>query len=86
MPEAHNNYAMLLSTLPGRLPDSIAHYEVALRLRPDVARVHYNLAGAYYRAGRLAEAVRELETAIQIEPGYEEARRNLMALREQMQN
>jgi tetratricopeptide (TPR) repeat protein len=81
--EAHNNYAGLLSSLPGRLPEAIAHYEEALRLRPDVPLAHYNLAGAYYRSGRATEAIRELERVIQLDPGNEDARRKLAALRQE---
>lgn len=81
--EAHNSYALLLERLPGRLPDAITHYETALRLRPGVAAVHNNLAGAYYRSGRRAEAIRELEAALQLDPNYQTARHNLDLLRRQ---
>jgi len=84
--EAHNGYAILLSGLPGRLPDAIAHYEQALRLRPGAPRMHYGLAGAYYRSGRLAEAIGQLEAALELDPSYEDARRQLAALRRQMGN
>jgi len=82
--EAHNNYAGLLSSLPGRLPEAIAHYEQALRLRPEAPLVHYNLAGAYYRSGRLAEAINQLELVRQLDPGNEDVRHKLDALRREL--
>ena len=34
---------MALVEMPGRLPEAITHYEAALRLRPELAEVHFNL-------------------------------------------
>jgi hypothetical protein len=33
--EAHVNLANTLARMPGRLPEAIAEYEAALRIRPD---------------------------------------------------
>ena len=35
--EAHRNLGMLLSSVPGRAPDAIAHLEAAQRIQPDPA-------------------------------------------------
>jgi tetratricopeptide (TPR) repeat protein len=83
-PEAHYGYAILLAGLPGRLPDAIAHYEEALRLRPGSPVVHYKLAESLYRSGRVADSISHLEAALQLDPTFEDARRRLAALRQQL--
>lgn len=83
---AHTNYAIFLSGLPDRLPEAIARFEEAVRLQPEVPRAHFNLAGAYYRAERPADAIRHLERAIELDPAFDEARRALTFIRNQIGN
>lgn len=45
--------------------------------RPGNARAHNNLGGALLTAGRTAEAVPHLETAVRLQPAYAEPRANL---------
>jgi tetratricopeptide (TPR) repeat protein len=82
--EAHFVYAILLAGLPGRLPESIAHNEEALRLRPGSPLVHYKLAESLYRSGRAADSISHLEAALLLDPTFEDARRRLAALRQQV--
>ena len=50
------------------------------RLAPWNARGHNNLGYAYQLDGRLAEARREYQTALFLDPGHRKARYNLMLL------
>ena len=60
--------------LPGRLPEAIAQYEEALRIRPDFTSAHYNLALADAKAGSYEQAVQELERVLTLDPGNASAR------------
>ena len=64
--------------MPGRLTDAMAQYKEALRLNPDYAEAHNNLANALARTpGRLPEAVAQYEEALSIDPGYVAAHYNI---------
>ena len=65
----------------GRPTEAIAAMEQAVRL--DTANVagHVNLAVAYAQAGRLVDARREAQTALDLKPDYERARKLLEALK-----
>jgi tetratricopeptide (TPR) repeat protein len=55
--------------VPGRLPDAIAEYQAALRIEPDFAEAHVNLANTLAQTpGRLSEAIAEYEAALRIRP------------------
>jgi Flp pilus assembly protein TadD len=47
----------------GRTPEAIAQFEAALRLNPNLAQVHLNLAIALESAGRSSEAAAHVEAA-----------------------
>ncbi len=55
-------------------------WESSVSLAPWNARGHNNLGYAYQLEGRLAEARREYETALFLDPGHRKARYNLMLL------
>ena len=75
---AHYNLGVLFADMPGRLPDSIAEYQEALRIRPDYAEAHVNLGFALSRTpGRLPDAIAEYQAALQIKPDYAEAHNDL---------
>jgi tetratricopeptide (TPR) repeat protein len=77
-PMAHNNLGLVLSQIPGRLPEAISHYEAALRSDPRNLEAHLNLGYALARIpGRLAEAIKVDEEAVRIDPGRAEAHDNL---------
>jgi len=56
-------------------------WESSVRLAPWNARGHNNLGYAYQLAGREADARREYETALALDPGHRKARFNLMLLK-----
>jgi tetratricopeptide (TPR) repeat protein len=74
----HYNLATVLAQIPGRLPDAIAEFEAALRIRPDYAEAHYNLGNALARMpGRMPDAIVEYEAALQNVPNLIEAHYSL---------
>jgi len=76
--KAHYNLGKTLEVVPGRLPDAIAEYRVALRIDPDHADVHNNLGNALARLpGRLPEAIAEYQAAVRIQPDRAEPHNNL---------
>jgi tetratricopeptide (TPR) repeat protein len=72
----HNNLGSALNEL-GKYDEAIAHYNEALRIRPNFAEPHYNLGTALARQGKLKEAISHYTEALRIEPGYAEACNNL---------
>jgi tetratricopeptide (TPR) repeat protein len=64
--EAHNDLGVLLSQMPGRTPEAMAQFGEAINLKPDYVDARYNLAVALAESGRRAEAIRELERALQV--------------------
>ncbi len=78
----HCRLAFLLSRLPGKQDEALAHYAEALRLAPDFIDAHNGLAMTYVMMGRPAEARREWETVLRLDPRQESVRRNLRRLDE----
>jgi len=60
--------------------DEITLWESDVRAAPWNARGHNNLGYAYQLEGRMAEARREYETALFLDPGHKKARANLLVL------
>jgi len=56
---------------------AIAHFERALRFRPDSFSAHYNLALAYLRERNPAKGLRELKKAVALNPQHADATYNL---------
>ncbi len=52
---------------------AIVQLEQATRLAPDVASIHFNLGGAYYGKGRIEDAEREFQEALDLDPGHARA-------------
>ncbi len=75
---AHNNLATHLAKTPGRQAEAIAHYEAALRLRPDYPEAHNNFGVELAKLpGRSADAIAQYQEAIRLQPDYAEAHGNL---------
>lgn len=49
---------------------AIFQLERAVSLAPEVAGIHFNLGGAYYGKGRLADAEREFHLALELDPDH----------------
>jgi len=61
----------------GRRGDALLHYREALRIKPDDAHVHYNLAVALEQEGASAEAIVHYREAVRLRPGHANAQNNL---------
>jgi Flp pilus assembly protein TadD/mono/diheme cytochrome c family protein len=61
-----------------------ARYQEALPFRPSDAELHGRLGVALGRTGRFAEAEKELETSLQLDPTLEPAKAALRAVQERM--
>jgi tetratricopeptide (TPR) repeat protein len=61
----------------GRLADARAHYEDAVRLKPDFAEAHINLGSVLLRMNDVEGAIREAEKAVAISPDSAELRNRL---------
>ncbi len=75
--KAHYNLGKALQVLPGHLSDAIAEYRASLRIDPDHADVHTNLANALAAASRSPEAIAEYRAAMRIEPNRVEPHNDL---------
>ncbi|RJP85058.1 MAG: tetratricopeptide repeat protein [Desulfobacteraceae bacterium] len=56
---------------------AVKHYLEALRIKPDFADAHNNLANLYMSSGRLDAAIEQYSKALAIDPSYEGAHYNL---------
>ena len=61
----------------GRTDEAIAHYQEALKIKPEYAEAQYNLGIALAACGRIDEAVEHYQKALEIRPDYAEAHINL---------
>jgi len=78
---AHNNLGADLVHLPGRSAEALAHYEQALRIRPDYPEAHNNLANLLATMpGRAPEALAHYQAALRLKPDFSEAHDNLANL------
>lgn len=73
---AHNNLGFLLAA-EGKLNKAIAHYQDALRLKPDFTDAAVNLGVAYKLLGRNEEALAQFATVLKFNPDDPDARNNL---------
>ncbi len=73
---AHDNLASVLGR-NGKIGEAIAHYEQALRLKPDYAEAHWHLGFVLLREGKISDAIGHYEQAMQLEPDRAEPHYNL---------
>jgi protein O-mannosyl-transferase len=64
---AHARLGLVFSK-DGRTNEAIGQYREALRLNPEDADTHYNLANALYRQGSVAEAIGEYQENLRLKP------------------
>lgn len=65
----------------GNFEEAVENYEQVLANGETSAALHYNLANAYYRLNRVAPSIYHYEKALQLNPGDEDARNNLVFAR-----
>jgi spermidine synthase len=59
--------------MDGRTGEAIEHWEQALKLTPDSADTHNNLAYALSQQGKTREAMAHYEEAVRLKPDYAQA-------------
>lgn len=64
----------------GNFSEALRLYDKAIAISPGNAAYHYNRSAALMGLRRLAEAVRECEEAIRLDPGYTRAHHRLGSL------
>lgn len=62
----------------GDFKEAVENYEQILANGETSAALHFNLANAYYRLDSVAPSIYHYEKALQLNPGYEDARNNLV--------
>ena len=72
--EAHFSLALALSKMSGRTADALAHYQAALRFKPDFPEAHNNLGVLLVNLGRTDEAITHFEAAARLHPDYQNER------------
>ncbi|SPF31237.1 membrane hypothetical protein [Syntrophobacter sp. SbD1] len=83
---AHNNIGSLLSK-QGKHQEAMAHFEEALRVRPEFEITNYNVSMTYYNMGvelatqgMIDEAIEHYEKALRVRPDFARALNNLGSL------
>lgn len=80
---AHNNLAaLLLAGDPSndRIEEAAAHLRSAIQMKGDYPEARYNLGTALERMGRQADAVREYQKVLELDPGQPRALQRLAAM------
>jgi len=73
---AHNNLGNALAS-QGRLPEAMAEYQAALRLKPSNVSAHLNLGAVFARLHRLDDAVSQYHATLNLAPDNAKAWFNL---------
>lgn len=75
---AQQNWGLALQA-KGDSVEALEHYLEALRIRPDLADVRFEVAGLYYVWGRKSESVIEFAKAVNLQPWHGKGRFNYAA-------
>jgi protein O-mannosyl-transferase len=75
---AENNLGRALAA-DGKIPEAVAHYTEALRIRPGYATAHTNLGAALMKQGKLDEAIAHFREGLRLKPDLAEAHMDLAA-------
>jgi len=73
---AHNSLAITLASR-GQIDEAIAHFQKALKIKPDYADAHGSLGIALQMRGQIDEAIAHCRKAVEIQPKFAKAHFNL---------
>ncbi|MCQ4574356.1 MAG: tetratricopeptide repeat protein [Candidatus Brocadiales bacterium] len=71
---SYHNYRGIDHYESGRLDEATREFKKAVAVRPDSAKMHFNLGIAHYENGEQDKATEEFKRALSINPAYVEAR------------
>ena len=74
---AYDKLGTVLAASPSRLPEAVAAFDQALRIRPEMPGTHYNRGSAKLSLGLLPEAIADLEEARRQQPESPDTLTNL---------
>jgi tetratricopeptide (TPR) repeat protein len=63
------------------LPEAIAEYEQAVRIKPDYVEAHFNLGLALEKMGRVPESIEHYQQVLKLRPDFAPAKNALARLR-----
>src|SRR5947199_7094884 len=65
---------------------ALYYYEQLAAQKPRNAEIYYNIGNTYYRLNRIGHAVLNYQRALKIDPGYKEAKDNLLLAQGRISN
>ena len=74
---ANENLLGIAMRCQEKLREAIAAFRESIRLNPDFADAHYNLARTLYRQEKAVEAIPEFREALRLDPAHAAARKEL---------
>lgn len=87
-PKASTTYNLANSMfLQDRIPEAIAEYKKAINAAEDAdvkQRGYYNMGNAYFQNGEFGQSINAYKEALKINPGDEDAKKNLMLAMRQL--
>ena len=79
------NHLGMAQYILGRYDEAVATFRAAILQTPGKARLHYNLGNSLLAVGRLPDAKRQYELALDLDPEYDEAKRALIVVAAEIQ-
>jgi len=74
--KAHNNLGIAFDD-QGQYEKAVFHLSQAVRFKSDYAKAHNNLGVVYLKVGQVNEAIKEFKIAIDLDPRFSGAKKNL---------
>ncbi len=72
----HNDLGVIVEER-GRIDEAIAHFQKALKIKPNFAEAHHNLGNAFMRRGQADAAITHYQKSLELWPGDAKSHNNL---------